>query len=227
MKIIGILGGMGPEASADLYQQLIDRFYRRAGSDMHGYPHIIINNIPVPDIYQQAGIPIGKYLGEQTAVLEKAGAQVIGIACNSAHNYFNEIRNELKGSAEVIDMIAEVASSVRNAGFRKVGLMSTTMSKLLYLRALDREGLSVLALTPDEQIHVENIIHQILSGLKTISLRDSLKDTAASLMSKGAECIILGCTDLPLLLKSSDVQFPLYSSTTVLADVLFRKASGA
>jgi len=225
LKTIGILGGMGPEASADLYQQLIDRFYKRAGSDMHGYPHIIINSIPVPDIFQQAGTPIGKYLAEQTRLLEKAGAQVIGIACNSAHNYLNEIRNELTGSAELIDMIAEVAHTVNAARFRKIGLMSTTMSKPLYMRALEKERLTVIGMSSDEQTRVESIINQILSGVKSESLRDSLRTVATSLRTQGAECIVLGCTDLPVLLKSSDVQFPLYSSTTVLADVLFQKAT--
>ncbi len=224
MKTIGILGGMGPEASSDLYQQLIDRFYNRAGSDMHGYPQIIINNIPVPNIFQQAGTPIGKYLGEQTRLLEKAGAQVIGIACNSAHNYLDEIRKQITGSAELIDMIAEVARTVDSAGFHKVGLISTSMSKPLYLRALEKEGLSSISLSSDEQSQVESIISQILSGVKTKILRDYLEDITTELLKQGAECIVLGCTDLPLLLRSSDVQFPLYSSTTVLADVLFRKA---
>jgi len=227
LKTIGVLGGMGPEASADLYQQLIDRFYKRAGSNMHGYPHIIINNIPVPDIFQQSGTPIGKYLGEQTRLLENAGAQLIGIACNSAHNYLDEIRKELAGSAELVDMIVEVARAAHSAGFRKVGLMSTSMSKPLYLRALERQGLSIVSLSADQQTQIEQIISKILSGVKNEELRNSLKTTAGSQLEQGAECIILGCTDLPLLLKSSDVQFPLYSSTTVLADVLFHRATVA
>jgi aspartate racemase len=225
VKVIGILGGMGPEASADLYLKLIQRSYRRAGEDMGGYPHIWINNIPVPNIFQQGQRPIGPYLGEQARLLEQAGAQVIGIACNSAHFYFDDIQHGLSGSATLVHMIDEAAERARNDGARTVGVLSSAVARPLYMRALEEQGLQAAPLTALEQEQVERMISSVLSGVRTRALKQELKHLANAQVAAGADCVILGCTDLPIILSQVDVDYPLYSSTEVLADALFDLAT--
>ena len=225
MKTIGILGGMGPEASADLYLKLIQRSYRRAGQDMGGYPHIWINNIPVPNIFQQGERPIGPYLGEQVRLLEQAGAQVIGIACNSAHFCFDDMQRALLGTATLVHMIDEVAERTRSDGARTVGVLSSTVARPLYMRAIEALGLQAAPLAPAEQEQVERIISSVLGGVRTPALKQDLKDLADAQAAGGADCVVLGCTDLPIILSQADVGYPLYSSTEVLADALFDLAT--
>ena len=225
MKVIGILGGMGPEASADLYIKLIRLFYTRAGENMKGYPHIFINSIPIPNLFQQTGQDVGRYLGQEACKLEQVGAEVLGIACNSAHFYLDDIRRAVSRKMLVIDMIAEVAKSVNEDGYANAGILSTSKSRPLYLEAL--ENLGIKAVLPDnfQQEHVEEIISKILSGQKTVELTTELTTLADTLIQAGAECIVLGCTDLPLILTDQEAPFPLYSSTDVLADAIFASAT--
>jgi len=225
MKKIGILGGMGPEASADLYLKLIKLFYTRAGENMKSYPHIFINNIPIPNLFQQTGQNVGYYLGQEAYKLEQVGSEILAIACNSAHFYLNDIRHAVSHAVIVIDMIAEVAKKVREDECINVGVLSTLKSRPLYLTALKAQSLKPVLPEDSQQEHVENIISKILSGQKTLELKNSLKTLAEVLINFGADCVVLGCTDLPLLLKEHDCPFPLYSSTDVLANVIFEYAT--
>lgn len=223
MKTIGILGGMGPEASADLYLKLIERFYRQAGTDMGGYPHILINNLPVPNLFQQEGEAVGRYLGRQARILEEAGAQVMGIACNSAHFYLAPVREALSG-CRLLDMIHEAALRAQAGGHTRVGVLSTIMSRNLYERHITELKLTPVLPDSTAQKAVEEIVSAVLSGDKSAHLTRELAGLGAALAAQGAQCVVLGCTDLPLILNADQVDYPLYSSTDVLADALCREA---
>jgi aspartate racemase len=227
MRPVGILGGMGPEASANVYLLMIQRAYRHAAQDMDAYPHILINNIPRPNIFQHFDRETGPYLGGQARLLEQAGAQAIGIACNSAHYFWPDVRAALSPQVWLVDMIAEVAASVRRNGFEHIGLLSSSMSRPLYERALAGQSCQAAALPVDEQEQVDAIILRILSGERTAELQARLCRLADEQMRRGAGCVVLGCTDLPLLLSAADVPYPLYTSNDVLAGVLFDFALGS
>ncbi|MBU2647220.1 amino acid racemase [bacterium] len=224
MKILGILGGMGPEASVDLYRELVQRFYTSAGGDLKGYPHIMINNVPVPNLFQQTGEAPGLYLGEQASILERSGAQVMGVACNSAHFYLKYIKDALTNCL-LLDMIKEVALRVRQDHHTKVGILSSVMSRPIYAKHFKEQGIELVMPEAKEQEDVERIISEVLGGVKSEKLTKTLADHGTRLMAAGAECIILGCTDLPLILKSNQVDYPLYSSTSILADAMVREAN--
>jgi aspartate racemase len=223
MKVLGILGGMGPEASVDLYNELVQRFYKSAGTDLTSYPHIIINNVPVPNLFQQEGEAPGFYLGEQADLLEKSGVQVMGIACNSAHFYFEYIKKALKNCL-LLDMVNEVAVKVRQDGHKKIGVLSSIMSRSLYAGHLEAKGLNLVLPETEAQKDVERIIAAVLGGIKNDQITRELRAHADQLINTGAECVVLGCTDLPLILKSRQVKYPLYSSTDILADAMVREA---
>jgi len=226
-SVIGILGGMGPEASADLYSKLIDRFYRSAGDDMQGYPHLVINNIPLPNLFQQRGKAVGRYLGQECQRLERAGANVIAMACNSAYLYLDDVRSAVSGSTVVIDLIAEVARKLEQDDRYRIGVLSTAMSRPLYVQALTQRHRALVLPNEAEQQRLETIISHILSGRKEADLKQALTALSETLVGRSADCIVLGCTDLSLLMNQGDLSHPLYSSTDVLADVLFDYASGA
>lgn len=221
MKPIGILGGMGPEASADVYLKIIRRSYKHAAENMDAYPHILINNIPTPNIFQRFNRETGLYLGEQAHILEAAGALAIGVACNSAHYFWADMRAALSGHICLVDMIAEVAKRAAARNFRQIGILSSSMSRPLYEKAAAHHERTVCELAPDEQEQVNSIIARILAGKRTPELTAELKTLADGQTARGAECVILGCTDLPVILGPDDVDYPLITSNDVLAEVLF------
>lgn len=221
MRPIGILGGMGPEASADVYLKIIKLSYGHAAENMDAYPHILINNIPMPNIFQRFSKETGIYLGEQVRILEVAGAKAIGIACNSAHHYFTYMRAALSPAVWLVDMIDEVAKRVEKDGFQQIGLLSSSMSRPLYETALSNHHRTITPLSPIEQAQTDKIISCILAGERTTELKAELRALADGQMRRGSGCVILGCTDLPVILNQADVNFPLVASNDVLADVLF------
>ena len=224
MNPIGILGGMGPEASADVYLKLIKRAYQRAAQDMNAYPHILINNLPTPDIFQRPDKETGIYLGKQARILEAAGARAIGVACNSAHYFWAEMRAALSPNIWLVDMIDEVAGRVKREGHRQIGVLCSSMARPLYERAIVRHACQAADLTHSEQAWVDWIIARILAGERTPELKGDLRDLADGQRARGADCVVLGCTDLPILLDPGDVAYPLFASNDVLADVLFEFA---
>jgi aspartate racemase len=221
MQTIGILGGMGPEASADVYLKIIQRSYKHARENMDAYPHILINNIPTPNIFQRPNQETGAYLGEQVHILEVAGAKAIGVACNSAHLFWPEMRAALSSGVWLVDMIDEVARKVAHDGHHQVGVLSSSMSRPLYEHAIAEHSCQTTSLTGSEQESVDQIITSILAGERTSELKDALRSLADNQISRCANCVILGCTDLPIILDQADVPYPLYASNDVLAEVLF------
>jgi aspartate racemase len=221
MRPIGILGGMGPEASADVYLKIIRQSYGHAAENMDAYPHILINNIPTPNIFQRFNKETGIYLGEQAHILEVAGAKAIGVACNSAHHFWSEMRAALSPDVWLVDMIDEVAKKVEQDGFKKIGILSSTMSRPLYEKAVSSRHCQIAPLREPEQEEVDRIISRILAGERTPELKAALRTLAEGQMARDANCVVLGCTDLPIILNQTDVSYPLYASNDVLAEVLF------
>jgi len=224
MRPIGILGGMGPEASAYVYLEMINLSYKHAAQDMENYPHILINNIPKPNIFERYDPSTGQYLGEQANILENAGALAVGVACNSAHHFWADMRAALSPSIWLVDMIDEVAKKVTLDGWRQIGILSSSMSRPLYLKAVANQHGEVCPLSDPEQEAVDQIISRILAGERTPALKQELAGLADEQIKRGAQCVVLGCTDLPIILKQADVPYPLYSSNDVLAEVLFNFA---
>ncbi len=224
MKIIGILGGMGPESSADLYLQLIHKSHTFFEDDFDKYPHILINNIPIPNIFQHNSNSVGIYLGKQIQILTNAGAEILGVCCNSAHYHWSTIHNTLSGSVILINMIDKTVIQVKKSGYQCMGLLGTYISQPLYLQTCQNQKLEVLVPSFSFQYDVESIISQILSGNNGYILKKQLIHIANHLLALGAECIVLGCTELPLILNETEVDFPLYSSTKILGDALFNCA---
>jgi aspartate racemase len=215
---------MGPEASADVYLKIIKLSYGHAAENMDAYPHISINNIPTPNIFQRFNKETGIYLGEQVRILEVAGAKAIGIACNSAHYFWADMRAALSTDVWLVDMIDEVAKKVEQDGFKKIGILSSSMSRPLYEGAVSNHHCKITPLTEIEQEKTDKIISRILAGERTTELKAELHSLADGQMERGSGCVVLGCTDLPIILSQAEVAFPLIASNDVLADVLFNFA---
>ncbi|MGM5485008.1 MAG: aspartate/glutamate racemase family protein [Nanobdellota archaeon] len=189
--MIGILGGMGPEATAELYMKLI-RSYQVEGAKYDAdFPKMHIINLPVPDMVENESEGIKESIVLGIRQLESSGADIIAIPCNTAMHYAEGIRTR----ARLVDITEATREDARRRGLKKPGLLGTETTI--------REGLYGDTINPDEKEREEitRIIMRVLSGKKLREDRERLVEIGNRLKERGADDVILGCTELSLLLK--------------------------
>lgn len=227
---IGVLGGMGPEATNRLCA-LITASTPARGDQDH-VPVITYNNPRIPDrvrgVYGGGESPVPE-LARTARVLEDAGADVIVMPCNLAHFFIEDIRRAVR--VPLLDMVEETVRFVveRHPLRRVVGLLasSPTIRCRLYDEPFRKHGVEVVAPNDEEQeSKVMAAIYGpegIKSGRKDVP-RALLMDAARSLAAEGACVIIAGCTEVPLVLSRSDVSVPVVDPLEVVAGVAVRLA---
>jgi|Napbiome12C3dose_1001474.scaffolds.fasta_scaffold00006_35 aspartate racemase len=222
---IVILGGMGPDASAYLYKLLIKKsiksFNARNNDD---FPEIHLYSVPVPDFISnnRARSIALEMLKQRVKFINKSRASYISIACNTAHVLLPELQKV--STIPFVSMIDETARQVYKDNKIKVGLMGTpsTIKYGLYQKALIKYGISVLVPSKKQIAIMEKAIRNILKGNKESEDRKNLTKVADDLINQGAEGIILGCTELPLLFPKS-YPLPVYNCVEILATTLLKK----
>lgn len=200
-QIIGILGGMGPQASAHLVTLLIDMSIKNGIKNDSDFPEIILDSVPVPNFISDTKnlARALKILKSRVRLLNKMNISQLAIACNTAHIILPDLQSV--SDAPFISIINEVVNEVRESGINKVGLLATpsTIHFGLFDKALEKSNIQLILPTKEEQIILEKIIRNIILGKKLQSDILKLRSVAASLKKQGAQGIILGCTELPLI----------------------------
>lgn len=222
---IGIIGGMGPQASAKLLEVLIEvctkDFGVKSDSD---FPEIILNSIPVPNfITDKRNIKIVlNILKSRVKRLENFNPLCFGIACNTAHVLLKDLQTNT--DVPFVSIINEVAKKVAEAQIDKIGLLATpvTINSGLYQKALAKKNISVIIPSNKDQKNVEDIIWNVLAGKANDIDRQRLVRVAKTLVKKGAQGIILGCTELPLIFPK-DVSLLIFDSIDILARSLLQR----
>ena len=220
--ILGIFGGMGPEATSDLFKLIID--ITPATKDQEHIPVIIFSNPKVPDriaSIADGGEYIKPYLSFSLKKLEEAGASFIAIPCNTVHYFYDYMQESV--SIPIINMIRETVAEVANKypEVKKVGLLATTgtIESGLYNNELEAAGFEVI--TPDDSVEI-NMVMKAVWGIKSkadpMVNEDLLAIAGQHLAGKGAELIVLGCTEIPLAYNSKRVDLPVVNATRVLAE---------
>ena len=219
-KIIGILGGMGPEATLDLFQKIIK--LSPAGKDQDHFRIIIDNNPKIPD--RTAAI-LGKgenplpALQETAQNLEKAGADFIIMPCNTAHYFISEIQKSIK--IPILNMIKETAHHVKSIfpSVKNIGLLATkgTYKTKLYNSFFNAKNIEILIPTPPEQDKIMDLIFMVKSGILSEEMKSQIINISEEQIKKGAQAIIAGCTEIPLILKDKDIKVPIIDPTNILA----------
>lgn len=220
LKICGVVGGMGPEATALFYMKLIKQF-----THTKGYPPILMYSVPEPfqvaDSFLQCNQG-GHLLRE--LVLE--GIQIIQnkvdfcvIPCNTAHIYIHEIREVSK--VPLFSIVEETCRHLAAHKIKKVGILATaaTIESHLYTRPLYENNIASILPSTYQQAVVSEIICRLVKGEKLESDKMALLAIIENLKQMDAECVILACTDLPILLSQSDTSFPLIDTMDILAEV--------
>jgi aspartate racemase len=224
-KAICILGGMGPEASVYTYKTLIDLSIKYFGAKRNeDFPEIILISIPVPDfISTDKNKPLAlEMLKSRVGQFNSLNSSCIAIACNTAHVLLGDLEKISK--VPFTSMIREIVDVVNTAGFKKVGLISTpsTIRFKLYHKEFEDRKIQTIIPTNIQIKVIEKIIRNVIAGKILNSETRKLFNIAASLQKKGAEAIILGCTETPLVFPNK-FPIPVYNSVEVLAMALLRK----
>jgi aspartate racemase len=220
-KIIGILGGMGPEATADLFYRII-----RATPVQKDQDHIrtiIYSNSKVPDrtpaILGKGEDPVPEMLRAGKA-LQEAGVDFLIIPCNTAHYFIDRLRARL--DIPVLHRIELTAEMVKLElpNVKKGGLIASdgTLKSKLYDRFFNKVGVQILPPSAELQ---KDAMSAIYDNIKTGNLEEGRKLTlkiSDGLMKDGAEMIIAGCTEISLVLKEGDVDVPVVDPLQVLAN---------
>lgn len=228
-KIVGILGGMGPEATLNLFDKILRN--TPATKDQEHVRIIIDNNPKVPDrtlaIIGDGESPV-PMLVESGRTLEKAGVDFVVMPCISAHYFLEAMRSELK--VPILSVFDEVTVQIKKEypTVKTVGLMATTgtVEGGLFQKRLEKDSIKTLTPESEAQEQVMSAIYQIKKGegAHRKECKTMLQAVANHLIEQGAECIIAGCTEIPLELTSQDITVPLFDPLLVLAQAAIREA---
>jgi aspartate racemase len=228
-RIIGVLGGMGPAATADFYWEIIK--LTPARRDQDHIPVLIYSNPRMPDrtraILEGAEDPL-PWLLEAAVTLERGGAGMIAIPCNTAHYYLPQIQASVR--IPVLNMVEETCLTVRSQfpRARAVGLLAATgtVQCKIYHQVCERQGMQLITPSEEDQARVHNAIFQVKGGDRDGTAGGVFESIGEGLIRMGAEAVILGCTEIPVAFNPRRVEYFSLSSTRVLAQAAVDWALG-
>ena len=226
MKSLGIIGGVGPETTSKFYLEIIKGCQTKEKS---ARPSIIISSVPLPyklekkAILENKGLDkYPKYLIKEAQRLEDSGADFIVMPCNSLHVFINEIRESV--SIPVLSIIEETVNFVKDKGYKRVGIISTsaTIQNKLYENAFKEAGIDYA--TPDDfqQAKMGKIIINLVTGQQRNEDREQIINIIDTFDTKDVDCVALACTDLQLLIPKHK-NIPIFDTMKILANASVRE----
>ena len=230
MKTIGLLGGMSWESTA-LYYAIVNRTVAERLGGLHS-AKIVLASVDFDEIerLQQAGRwdQAGDRLGDEAAKLERAGADFLVLCTNTMHKVAPAI--EARASIPLLHIADPTAREAARTGAKVVGLLGTrfTMEEDFYRARLEKKhGLRVLVPAAADREVVHGVIYDELCRGKVVdSSRAKYRAVMADLAARGAQAIILGCTEITMLVDASDSTVPLLDTTRVHAEAAALLALG-
>lgn len=228
-KTVGIMGGMGPEAGADMLLKIIAATPARTDQE---HLHVILDsNAKTPnrvDALLSGGEDPTPMLQSSARRLEKAGAELLVIACNTAHLFHDRIAESVR--VPVLHIADEsVLKILRDyPAVQTVGVLASngTIQLQMYHDRLRSSGLKPLSPDPQDQNTVQGVIDSVKAGDKGNAVRERLRGVAERLAATGAQLMLTACTELPLVLRDGDVSVPVLDPTQALAEAAVRMARG-
>lgn len=211
-KVLGVLGGMGPAATLDFLAKL--QAATPASREQDHLRVLVDINPKVPDRNLSDSDP-GPVLAAMAVGLRNAGAQVLAIACNTAHAFADEVR---ASGLPLIDMLEVAGQAARAGGASRIGVLGTGLALGLYRDRLARQELEVVTLDDHEQVEFMALLYRIKLGAVGPESRQTMIGLAQRLVGKGAQAVVAGCTEVPLVLSPGDLAVPLVDATQALAE---------
>ena len=224
--VIGILGGMGPEATVDLMRRVIAATPAEDDAD---HVHLLVDQNPqVPSrikaLIEGTGENPAPVLAAMAQGLERAGARVLAMPCNTAHAYLADIREAV--SVPVLDMIELTAERIDGLGLRRVGLLASTAMKItgLYERALASRQITTVY--PERQDQVMALIRGVKRGATGAAERAALGAVAEDLRASGCDLVLIACTELSVIADGLAAGGRVLDSIDVLAEAVVAAGLG-
>ncbi|RLC53051.1 MAG: aspartate racemase [Candidatus Cloacimonadota bacterium] len=217
MKTIGMIGGVTWESTKDYYR-IINELTREQLGGVHS-AKIILYSVDFDFILSSGWQQKIDLLREKAQLLERAGADCLIICANTLHKLYNEIQSVV--DIPIIHIADAVGSTIHKKGLHKVGLLGTrpTMEEDFYKKRLkDKFDIDTIVPDEDSRIFIQKVIYKELA--KGNFLEESKKryiEICNNLIANGAEGIILGCTEIPLLISQNDFSIPVFNTTFIHA----------
>jgi len=228
VKTVGIMGGMGPAATLDLFYKILKATPAKRDQD---HIHIIIDNFPqIPD---RTAFLLGKganplpYILKSVRTLERANVDVLCMPCNTAHYFVEDIRKAtpLPFISIIESTLNEIKSSFEDS--KNIGLLATdgTIIGRVYHNIFEVEGYKIITPLEEKQHEVMKIVYSIKAGKMEENVQ-TFEEIIEHMKFLGSELVILGCTELPILLKYFEPSLPVIDATSCLAKEIVKFATG-
>ena len=197
---LGVLGGMGPAATLDFLQKL--QAYTPVKEEQDHLRVLVDINPQVPD-RNTPGSQAGPVLAEMAGALRGAGAELLAMPCNTAHAYAGVIQRA--SGLPLVDLIETGAQAAAQTGAMRAGVLGTRGAMKLYREYLAAQAMGLVSLSSERQDEFMRLIYAIKLGETGPAIRASMRGLAQALVDDGAEVVIAGCTEAPLVLNAADL----------------------
>lgn len=217
-KIVGVIGGMGPLATVDLYRKIVE--HTLADCDQAHVRTIIDSNTNIPDrtaaLLSGGESPV-RELQSSARLLERAGAQVLVMPCHTAHCFYDEVQAAVQ--VPVLNMIDLTVQELKRRGVARAGLLATdgAVQSGIYQRHFEGSGIELLLPDPEGQAALMDMIYSGVKAGRSDYDTQAVRTALDSLIDAGAQTLILGCTELPPAFEMYGLDYPNLDPTLTLA----------
>ncbi|UFJ40887.1 amino acid racemase [Brevibacillus humidisoli] len=227
MKRIGIVGGLSAESTALFYQSLTRLYIEQHGDT--AYPEMVIFSVRFHDFYQAAKAgnwqECAAYIAAALHALERAGADFALISANMPHIVYDDVARQV--SLPLLHIADAVAAEAKERGYKKIALLGTkaTMNASFYPDRLAQHGMECLTPSDSQKDMVNQVLEdELFKGIIRETSREAYLQLCRELREEGAEAVILGCTEIPMLLNPENSPLPMLDSSLLLAQAALQKA---
>ncbi len=211
-KRLGIIGGLSPYSTIIYYKAINEAYKQKTGS----YPELVIDSVSIskvcPLVKEGRLNDLAGYLAGSARRLEQAGAELFIIAANTPHIVAEKVASAT--GMEFIHILDAVYKDIERLGIKRIGLLATsgTVRHRLYQDYLEEKGVEVIVPSGQAQKKLDEIIDRIVDGYMSESMSLIASSIASGLISKGAQALVLGCTELPLVFQRIKTRIPVIDS---------------
>lgn len=227
MRTIGMLGGMSWESTAEYYR-LANELVRERLGGVHS-ARVVLDSLDFADVevLQADGRwdEAGRLLADRARAVVAAGADVVVLCTNTMHLVIEDVEQAV--DAPVLHIADAAAARIRSAGLDRVGLLGTafTMGQDFYRDRLAGHGLEVLVPEADDRALVHRVIYEeLVRGVVSETSRAAYRDVIARLVERGAQGVVLGCTEIELLVGDADSPVPVFPTTRIHVEAAVEQA---
>ena len=226
MKTIGIIGGMGPLATVDIFNKIVN--LTEVKNDQDHIPVLIANIPQIPDrtdsILRDGKSPVPEII-KWGRYLQDGGADFVIIPCNTSHYYYDEIQKGL--DVPVLNMIDLTVEYIKEKGYDKVGIIGTagTLDTGIYQKKLSEAKVQYLQPTKEQYGIMHHVIYDVVKAGDFSANIDEFMMLLQQMREDGAQAIVMGCTELPLLFNRYDIDIKTVDPTAILAAAAVVKAT--